>query len=188
MLTFALSFFGYAFGPSREDGSAVPRGRRTSAQAPARPPELSGTDRYLHLPDAEIVRGIRAGDLTMFERVFRAYATPLARWAYTLTSDPTVAEDAAADVLASVWEQHDTWTVQKSVEAYLFGAVKNRIRALIAAETADTILSDDKLVEVLKADGFDIARRTVAKYRESLGLGSSVQRRRAALLGGVRAA
>ena len=67
-------------------------------------------------------------------------------------------------------------------------AVKNRIRTLIGAETAATILSDDKLVDVLKDEGFDIARRTVAKYRESLGLGSSVQRRRAALLEGARAA
>jgi RNA polymerase sigma-54 factor len=67
-------------------------------------------------------------------------------------------------------------------------AVKTRIAKLIAAETADTILSDDKLVEVLRAEGFDIARRTVAKYREALGLGSSVQRRRAALLSGACAA
>lgn len=67
-------------------------------------------------------------------------------------------------------------------------AVKDRIRALIGAETADTILSDDKLVDVLKDEGFDIARRTVAKYRESLGIGSSVQRRRSALLEGTRAA
>ncbi|MBC7519642.1 MAG: RNA polymerase sigma-54 factor, partial [Sandarakinorhabdus sp.] len=52
---------------------------------------------------------------------------------------------------------------------------------LIAAETDDT-LSDDKLVEILQREGFDIARRTVAKYREALGLGSSVARRRARLL------
>jgi len=56
-------------------------------------------------------------------------------------------------------------------------AVKSHIAKLIAAE-GDDILSDDKLVELLKARGFDIARRTVAKYREALGLGSSVQRRR----------
>ncbi|MBW4330595.1 RNA polymerase factor sigma-54 [Stakelama sp. CBK3Z-3] len=57
-------------------------------------------------------------------------------------------------------------------------AVKSAIRALIAAEDAKKILSDDTLVEMLKAKGFDIARRTVAKYRESMGIGSSVQRRR----------
>jgi RNA polymerase sigma-54 factor len=56
-------------------------------------------------------------------------------------------------------------------------AVKSRIRALIAAE-GDNILSDDQLVDLLKAEGFDIARRTVAKYREAMGIGSSVQRRR----------
>ncbi|HMI20406.1 MAG TPA: RNA polymerase factor sigma-54 [Sphingomonas sp.] len=56
-------------------------------------------------------------------------------------------------------------------------AVKSHIAKLIADEGSD-ILSDDKLVEILNARGFDIARRTVAKYREAIGLGSSVQRRR----------
>ncbi|HYJ83727.1 MAG TPA: RNA polymerase factor sigma-54 [Allosphingosinicella sp.] len=57
-------------------------------------------------------------------------------------------------------------------------AVKSHIKALIAAEEANAILSDDQLVDLLRAKGFDIARRTVAKYREAIGLGSSVQRRR----------
>jgi RNA polymerase sigma-54 factor len=56
--------------------------------------------------------------------------------------------------------------------------VKSRIKALIGAEDPDRILSDDQLVEMLKAEGFDIARRTVAKYREAMGIGSSIQRRR----------
>jgi RNA polymerase sigma-54 factor len=55
-------------------------------------------------------------------------------------------------------------------------AVKAAIGKLIAAETA--ILSDDELVELLKIQGFDVARRTVAKYREAMGIGSSIQRRR----------
>ncbi|MBB4617944.1 RNA polymerase factor sigma-54 [Sphingomonas abaci] len=62
-------------------------------------------------------------------------------------------------------------------------AVKSALKALIAGE-GDTILSDDTLVERLQAKGFDIARRTVAKYREAMGIGSSVQRRRARALGG----
>jgi len=62
-------------------------------------------------------------------------------------------------------------------------AVKSRIRALIAAEAPDAILSDDQLVEMLRGEGFDIARRTVAKYREAIGLGSSVQRRRQKAIG-----
>ena len=62
-------------------------------------------------------------------------------------------------------------------------AVKSHIKTLIANE-GDKILSDDQLVDLLKARGFDIARRTVAKYREALGLGSSVQRRRQRAIGG----
>ncbi|WP_242096510.1 MULTISPECIES: RNA polymerase factor sigma-54 [unclassified Sphingomonas] len=69
-------------------------------------------------------------------------------------------------------------------EAVSAEAVKNAIRGLIANEGA-TILSDDTLVELLNAKGFDIARRTVAKYREAIGIGSSVQRRRARALEGA---
>lgn len=57
-------------------------------------------------------------------------------------------------------------------------AVRYRIKALIDTEKPDEILSDDKIVEILRADGVDIARRTVAKYREALRIPSSVQRRR----------
>jgi RNA polymerase sigma-54 factor len=62
-------------------------------------------------------------------------------------------------------------------------AVKSHIRALLAAEDPNAILSDDQLVDLLRAKGFDIARRTVAKYREALGIGSSVQRRRQKAIG-----
>jgi RNA polymerase sigma-54 factor len=61
-------------------------------------------------------------------------------------------------------------------EAASSEAVKSHIRTLI--ENEDKILSDDKLVALLKEKGFGIARRTVAKYREAMGIGSSVERRR----------
>jgi RNA polymerase sigma-54 factor len=62
-------------------------------------------------------------------------------------------------------------------------AVKSAIKSLVANEGAK-VLSDDTIVELLNAKGFDIARRTVAKYREAIGIGSSVQRRRQRALGG----
>ena len=62
-------------------------------------------------------------------------------------------------------------------------AVKSRIARLIEAEAPDAILSDDTLVELLTKEGCAIARRTVAKYREAMGIGSSVQRRRAKAIG-----
>jgi RNA polymerase sigma-54 factor len=55
-------------------------------------------------------------------------------------------------------------------------AVKAGIRQLIEAE--DEILSDDAIAGLLKKRGFDVARRTVVKYREAMGIGSSIQRRR----------
>jgi RNA polymerase sigma-54 factor len=55
-------------------------------------------------------------------------------------------------------------------------AVKAGIKELIAAETE--ILSDDAIAALLKDKGFEVARRTVVKYREAMGIGSSIQRRR----------
>ena len=62
-------------------------------------------------------------------------------------------------------------------EAHSAEAVRYRIKQLIDEEGAQ-VLSDDKIVEILTEFGIEIARRTVAKYRESLGIPSSVQRRR----------
>lgn len=63
-------------------------------------------------------------------------------------------------------------------EAHSAEAVRYRIKTLISQETADGVLSDDKIVDILRAEGIEIARRTVAKYREALNIPSSVQRRR----------
>ena len=68
-------------------------------------------------------------------------------------------------------------------EGHSAEAVRHRIRALIDAEAPAKVLSDDALVDILKAEGIDIARRTVAKYREALHIPSSVQRRREKALG-----
>lgn len=57
-------------------------------------------------------------------------------------------------------------------------AVRHRIRQLIEAETPDAVLSDEAIAQALRAEGIDVARRTVAKYRESLRIPSSAERRR----------
>jgi RNA polymerase sigma-54 factor len=69
-------------------------------------------------------------------------------------------------------------------EAHSSESVRFRIKQLIDAEDAEDVLSDDKLVERLKEGGIDIARRTVAKYREAMRIPSSVQRRREKRLSG----
>jgi RNA polymerase sigma-54 factor len=63
-------------------------------------------------------------------------------------------------------------------EAHSAEAVRHRIKQLIDAESAAEVLSDDTIVERLREAGVEIARRTVAKYREALRIPSSVQRRR----------
>ena len=63
-------------------------------------------------------------------------------------------------------------------EAHSAEAVRDRIKKLIDAETVSDVLSDDTIVEKLRGSGIDIARRTVAKYREAMRIPSSVQRRR----------
>ncbi|HET7850449.1 MAG TPA: RNA polymerase factor sigma-54 [Pseudolabrys sp.] len=63
-------------------------------------------------------------------------------------------------------------------EAHSAEAVRHRIRQLIDAESAADVLSDDTIVEKLREAGVEIARRTVAKYREAMRIPSSVQRRR----------
>jgi RNA polymerase sigma-54 factor len=62
--------------------------------------------------------------------------------------------------------------------------VRHRIKEMIEKESRDAVLSDDQIVERLRAHGIDIARRTVAKYRESLRIPSSVERRRIFASGG----
>ena len=57
-------------------------------------------------------------------------------------------------------------------------AVRHRLKALIDAEDPGRTLSDDKLVAAMRVEGVEIARRTVAKYRETMGIPSSAQRRR----------
>ena len=65
-----------------------------------------------------------------------------------------------------------------SSEAHSSEAVRDRIKELILREHADDVLSDDRIVTLLKIEGIDIARRTVAKYREALRIPSSAARRR----------
>ncbi|OYW42855.1 MAG: RNA polymerase sigma-54 factor [Rhodobacterales bacterium 12-64-8] len=69
-------------------------------------------------------------------------------------------------------------------ESHSAESVRHRIKEMIDQESRDAVLSDDQIVERLRAHGIDIARRTVAKYRESLRIPSSVERRRIFATGG----
>lgn len=66
-------------------------------------------------------------------------------------------------------------------EAHSAESIRHRIKAMIAGE--NDILSDDAIVSALRREGYDLARRTVAKYREAMRIPSSVERRRMKALG-----
>jgi RNA polymerase sigma-54 factor len=63
-------------------------------------------------------------------------------------------------------------------DAHSAEAVRHRIRAMVINEPPDAVLSDDAIVVALREEGVDIARRTVAKYREALRIPNSAQRKR----------
>ena len=71
---------------------------------------------------------------------------------------------------------------RESGEAASAAAIKSAIKALITGEAPNAVLSDDALVGLLRGQGYELARRTVAKYREAIGIGNSSERRRAGLL------
>jgi RNA polymerase sigma-54 factor len=62
-------------------------------------------------------------------------------------------------------------------------SVRSRIRLLVGGESSHQPLSDDRIVDLLKGEGVEIARRTVAKYREAMRIPSSAERRRLGRLG-----
>ena len=69
-------------------------------------------------------------------------------------------------------------SAQAGGDAHSAESVRHRIRVMVEQEAPEAVLSDDDLVDLLKQGGIEIARRTVAKYREAMAIPSSVQRRR----------
>jgi RNA polymerase sigma-54 factor len=99
--------------------------------------------------------------------------------------ESTVSRVVAGKILSC---EQGTFEVRRFFSAAIHGlddresfsalAVQDRIRRMILEERPPKALSDDRIVQMLKEQGIDIARRTVAKYRDSMGIPSSVRRRR----------
>ena len=92
---------------------------------------------------------------------------------------------------ALAWGRHvntyqQVWNLVRQADHPALGVILDSFHTLSLKGDPRAILSDDALVDLLKARGFDLARRTVAKYREAIGLGSSVQRRRQKALARVK--
>jgi RNA polymerase sigma-70 factor (ECF subfamily) len=79
--------------------------------------------------EAQLIAGIRAGDRTAFEIVYRTYYPQLVAFAqrHGACSKPD-AKEIGQEIFLSIWRNRNTWDVRSGLEAYLFGAVRNRVR------------------------------------------------------------
>lgn len=99
----------------------------TSSRAPE--PAVAGRiNTVLGLSDRDIIERIRAGDEALFSQCFHAYWESLCRAALYVTRDTDEAREIVAKVFAVLWERRAGWHVSTTVEAYLFGAVRNEAR------------------------------------------------------------
>jgi RNA polymerase sigma-70 factor (ECF subfamily) len=78
--------------------------------------------------DARVLAQLRAGDARAFDYLVVEYWDVLCTFAAGYVKDEELAKELVADVFAGLWERHTHVKVQTSVEAYLFGAVRNRAR------------------------------------------------------------
>lgn len=93
------------------------------------------TTRHLGISDDDVVARIRGGDVTAFEALFRAYHPALVDFALGFVHDRDVAEELVAELFCTLWEHRTAWTVQASVDAYLFGAIRNRAQNALRGQT-----------------------------------------------------
>lgn len=77
--------------------------------------------------DQEIVSRIGAGDVDAFEALHRRYASPMIRFAYSQLRSAEGAEDVVQEVFLALWRHRERWVLSGTVQAYLFGALRNRI-------------------------------------------------------------
>lgn len=80
---------------------------------------------------AEVVARLRDGDEAAFEAVFRAYAEPLCAFAVRYVGSRDVAADLVQDVFLWIWRNRAEWTIQGSLKAYLYRAVRNRALGVV---------------------------------------------------------
>jgi RNA polymerase sigma factor (sigma-70 family) len=78
--------------------------------------------------DRDVVARVRSGDERAFTQMFHDYWAPLCRFAAFTVRDPDDVREIVAKVFASLWERRAQWAVATTVEAYLFGAVRNEVR------------------------------------------------------------
>ncbi len=89
--------------------------------------------------ELELVQRVRSGDESAFEQIFRAYYARLVSFACSSLGSPALAEEMVQDVFLHIWARRELWVVERSLAAYLFRAVRNRMsnaRRSLSLETS----------------------------------------------------
>ena len=76
--------------------------------------------------EQETVRRIRHGDKAAFETLFKEYHAPLCAFALDYVNSSTKAHDIVQNVFLKLWQMRKEWEVRRSLQAYLYQAVRNR--------------------------------------------------------------
>lgn len=120
--------------------------------------------------EQEWIDGVRNGEEKAFEKMFRAYYPRLSRFAAEYVDSAGRARDLVQDVFLRIWERREGWSIQRSLKAYLYQAVRNR--ALNETRHQDT---KHEVEEDLKytSDGRD--RRTAADVAHESALSKEVE-------------
>ena len=92
------------------------------AGQPQQSPDTAARDRR----ELEWLERIRTGDEEAFEALFRAYVEPLCAFAYSYVESEPAAQEIVQDLFARLWERRDSLEFPRNVQAYLYGATRNR--------------------------------------------------------------
>ncbi len=92
------------------------------AGQPHQSPDPAARDRR----ELECLERMRTGDEQAFEALFRAYVEPLCAFAYSYVESEPAAQEIVQDLFARLWERRDSLEVPRNVQAYLYGATRNR--------------------------------------------------------------
>jgi len=167
-MTIAYIFAGvHSFDSSSDSPHHGPNGGRASRGA------VSADTRVSSHHDAPIIARIQTGDHKAFGEVFLAYYDGLCRFAESYTRNPTDAEEIVEQVLARVWERHDTFSPSAGIGSYLYAAVRNRainvIRDARARESWAAAHAEDVSVDAPPGMGMPPASMVAMLEREELG-------------------
>ena len=142
---------------------------------------------YENTPEGSLVRRAQAGDETAFREIVERYQSKVFSIIHGIVRQRNDVEDIAQQVFAKVYLSIKSFDFRSSLITWIYKITvnecfdylrKRKVRKLIEEEDPRRPLTDDQLAAMLQAQGIQLTRRTVAKYREDMNIPSTHQRRK----------